>query len=39
MTYLRPLYTTGIGYVMLGVMCMMMGLGYFMMSRMIKLEV
>ncbi|CAN5396324.1 hypothetical protein BH10ACT10_BH10ACT10_23470 [soil metagenome] len=37
--YLRPLYTTGTGYVMLGAMTMMMGLGYFMMSRMIKLEV
>jgi tight adherence protein B len=37
--YLRPLYTTGIGYVMLGAMCMMMGLGFFVMSRMIKLEV
>lgn len=37
--YLRPLYTTGTGYVMLSVMVVMMSLGYFMMSRMIKLEV
>ena len=37
--YLRPLYTTGMGYVMLGVMGLLMGLGAFVMSRMIKLEV
>jgi tight adherence protein B len=37
--YLEPLYTTGTGYVMLGVMGFLMGLGAFMMNRMIKLEV
>lgn len=37
--YLRPLYTTGTGYVMLGAMALLMGLGAFMMQRMIKLEV
>lgn len=37
--YLRPLYSTGIGYVMLGAMCLMMGIGYFIMSRMVKLEI
>jgi tight adherence protein B len=37
--YLRPLYTTGVGYVMLAAMGLLMGLGAFVMSRMIKLEV
>jgi tight adherence protein B len=37
--YLRPLYTTGMGYVMLAAMGMLMAIGAFMMSRMIKLEV
>jgi tight adherence protein B len=37
--YLRPLYTTGTGYVMLGAMCILMAIGSFMMSRMIKLEI
>ena len=37
--YLEPLYTTGTGYVMLGIMALLMGLGAFMMQRMIKLEV
>jgi tight adherence protein B len=37
--YLRPLYTTGVGYIMLGGMCALMGIGSFMMSRMVKLEV
>jgi tight adherence protein B len=37
--YLRPLYTTGMGFVMLAAMGLLMGLGAFMMSRLIKLEV
>jgi tight adherence protein B len=37
--YLSPLISTPIGWLLLGVMCLMMGLGAFMMSRMIKLEV
>ena len=37
--YLEPLYTTGTGYVMLGIMGFLMGLGAFMMNRMINLEV
>ena len=37
--YLRPLYSTGIGFAMLGAMGLLMGLGAFTMSRMIKLEV
>ncbi len=38
-TYVDPLFTTPVGYVMLGIMGLLMGLGWFMMSRMIKLEV
>ena len=38
-SYLRPLYTEPVGWVMLAGMGMLMGLGAFMMSRMIKLEV
>ena len=37
--YLHPLYTTGTGYVMLGIMGFLMSLGAFSMNRMIKLEV
>ena len=37
--YIRPLYTTGMGWVMLAGMGLMMGIGAFMMSRMVKLEV
>ncbi len=37
--YVDPLFTTSIGWVMLGVMGLLMGLGAFMMNRMIKLEV
>jgi tight adherence protein B len=37
--YLHPLYTTSIGYVMLAAMVLLMGLGAFVMSRIIKLEV
>jgi tight adherence protein B len=37
--YLSPLISTPMGWLMLGVMGVMMGLGAFMMSRMIKLEV
>jgi tight adherence protein B len=37
--YLSPLISTPIGWLMLSVMGVMMGLGAFMMSRMIKLEV
>jgi tight adherence protein B len=38
-SYLDPLFTTGIGWLMLGAMGGMMGLGGFMMKRMIKLEI
>ena len=38
-TYLEPLISTPIGWVMLAVMGLLMGLGAFMMNRMIKLEV
>ena len=38
-SYLDPLLTTFIGWVMLGAMAAMMGIGGFMMKRMIKLEV
>jgi tight adherence protein B len=38
-SYLEPLYTTGTGYIMLGIMGFLMGLGAFMMNRMINLEV
>jgi Flp pilus assembly protein TadB/Mg-chelatase subunit ChlD len=37
--YLRPLYTTGLGVMMLGAGVVLMGLGIFWMSRLIKLEV
>jgi tight adherence protein B len=37
--YLHPLISTPIGWVMLAAMVMLMGIGAFMMSRMIKLEV
>jgi Flp pilus assembly protein TadB/Mg-chelatase subunit ChlD len=37
--YLRPLYTTGLGVMMLGAGVVFMGIGVFWMSRLIKLEV
>jgi Flp pilus assembly protein TadB/Mg-chelatase subunit ChlD len=37
--YLRPLYTTGLGILMLGLGVVLMGIGIFWMSRLIKLEV
>jgi Flp pilus assembly protein TadB/uncharacterized protein YegL len=37
--YLRPLYTTGLGVLMLGVGVVLLGFGIFWMSRLIKLEV
>ncbi len=37
--YVAPLVSTPRGLVMLGAMCMLMGLGYFTMSRMIKVDV
>jgi tight adherence protein B len=37
--YLAPLIHSPFGWVMLGVMGLLMGLGAFMMSRLIKLEV
>ncbi len=38
-SYLDPLITTAFGFVLLGAMGALMGIGAFMMSRMIKLEV
>jgi tight adherence protein B len=38
-SYLEPLYSTPIGFMMLGAMAGMMALGGFMMKKMIKLEV
>jgi tight adherence protein B len=37
--YLMPLFTTGLGYLMLGGMVVLMSVGGFLMQRMIKLEV
>jgi len=37
--YLRPLYTTPLGFVMLGGGALMLGLGTFWMSRLVKVEV
>jgi tight adherence protein B len=37
--YLRPLYTTSLGYVMLVVMVVLMGIGSFSMKKIIKLDV
>ncbi len=37
--YLRPLYTTAMGWVLLGAMAGLMGTGAFMMNRMVKMEV
>jgi tight adherence protein B len=38
-SYLMPLFTTGLGYLMLGGMVVLMSVGGFLMQRMIKLEV
>jgi tight adherence protein B len=38
-SYIHPLVSTPIGFLMLGAMAAMMGIGGFMMKRMIKLEV
>ncbi|GGO87278.1 hypothetical protein GCM10011584_11500 [Nocardioides phosphati] len=37
--YLEPLYTTGIGIIMLGACGLLLGLGWLMMSRIVKVEV
>jgi tight adherence protein B len=37
--YVHPLFSTPLGFAMLGAMVLLMGVGAFMMSRMIKLEV
>jgi len=37
--YLHPLLSTGIGFVMIGVMVVLMSLGAFIMQRMVKLDV
>jgi tight adherence protein B len=38
-SYLHPLFHTGVGYVMLGVMILLMVLGFFTMKKLIKVEV
>ncbi len=38
-SYLMPLFTTSMGYILLGVMVGLMCIGGFMMQRMIKLEI
>lgn len=37
--YVEPLYTTGIGWAMLGAACFLLALGSFMMAKMAKVEV
>jgi tight adherence protein B len=37
--FVRPLYTTGVGLVLLAIACMLLALGSFTMSRMVKVEV
>lgn len=37
--FVRPLYTTGVGLVLLAIACLLLALGSFTMSRMVKVEV
>ncbi|HSX68831.1 type II secretion system F family protein [Nocardioides sp.] len=37
--YIEPLYTTGVGFILLAAFLLLLGLGWLMMSRMVKVEV
>jgi tight adherence protein B len=37
--YIAPLYTTGLGFVMLAAFCFLLGMGWVVMSRIVKVEV
>ena len=37
--FVRPMYTTGMGFVLLGLACFMLAMGAFVMSRLVKIKV